>query len=155
MSAVCVLTPIVIGSWPMIAAAISGVAASMGFSIAAGAKHEERELRGEQTSHVDLEVPNSEVVSESIESGEQMVITRGDVTVTFGRDHRGACTVCVDGKGKTKAELSAIGQEVAGRVVQQFAYNKLMTELKARNYEVVSEEVAEDNSIRVNVRLNR
>jgi len=38
-------------------------------------------------------------------------------------------------------------------VVQQFAYNKLLTELKRRNYSVVDEQVLSDESVRLRVRL--
>ena len=58
-------------------------------------------------------------------------------------------------KGQTKADLKRIGDEVAGRVVQQFAYHKLMTELKKRNYSILEETVQEDDSIQVRVKLVR
>jgi hypothetical protein len=34
MSTVCILTPIVIGSWPMIATAVAGAASAMGYAVA-------------------------------------------------------------------------------------------------------------------------
>ena len=156
MSAICVLTPIVIGSWPMIASAVAGVAASMGFSVIAGERterREEREARGR--TRLEMDVPNSEVLAESMDEGQKICIVREGVTIEFGRDERGACTVCVSGENLSKKQLKAIGEEAAGRVVQQFAYNKLMTELRKRNYDVVQESVQEDDAIRVNVRLNR
>ncbi len=82
-------------------------------------------------------------------------IERDGFTIDFGVDERGTCTVCVRGKGRGKAELKKIGDEVAGRVVQQFAYHKLMTELKQRNYNVLEESVQDDQSIQVSVKLAR
>ncbi len=144
MSTVCVLTPIVIGSWPMIASAVAGAASAMGFAMAG--EQTASESSGAKTA-VETEVPNSEVVAENMKPGEKIRIERDGITIDFGVDERGVCTVCVTGEGHTKAELTTIGEEVAGRVVQQFAYHKLMTELKQRNYSVLEESVQEDDSI--------
>jgi len=148
MSAVCVLTPIVVGSWPMIVSAVSSVAACMGFNVAAGALSEET---GE--TRVETEVPNSEVLAEAMEKGQSIVLDRAGVRVEVTRDERGACKLCVTGRGHSHAALRKIGEEVAGRVVQQFAYHKLVTELKQRGYEVVEEDLLADESIQVRVRL--
>ena len=155
MSAVCVLTLIIIGSWPIIASAVTGVAAAMGFSIASSAEQAESRRKTSQQNQVVLEVPNSEIVAESIEDDESLVLVREDVRIVFRRNANGTCSACISGQGRSKAELESIGQEVTGRVVQQYAYNKLITELKRRNYSVVDEHVQEDESIHVRVRLNR
>jgi hypothetical protein len=149
MSAVCILTPIVVASWPVLASAIVGAATAMGFTIRAEALHQERPHRRK----VETDIPNSEVVADELARGEKIVVQRGEVTVEFGRDERGACTVCVTGDKLSDRELRKIGEEVAGRVVQQFAYHKLMTELKKRNYTVVGEQVLEDQSVHMRVRL--
>ena len=151
MSAVCVLTPLVITSWPVLASAIAGAAASMGFSIRPSASDEEaRTLR---KKGVETEIENSEIIGEEMGRGKKIVITKGDITIELGQDERGVCTVCVSGSRHSDADLRAIGEAVAGRVVQQFAYHKLMTELKKRDYSVVEEEVLADQSVRVRVRL--
>ncbi|MHC4415673.1 MAG: hypothetical protein ACYS0G_10345 [Planctomycetota bacterium] len=152
MSTVCILTPIVIGSWPMISAAVVAAAGSMGFSVLGT---EPVVDRASGTTRVETEVPNSQVVAEILRRGEKVRIEKDGVVIEFGVDERGACTVCVSGEGRREAELKRIGEEVAGRVVQQFAYHKLMTELKERNYSIVEESVEEDDSIQVRVRLNR
>ena len=152
MSTVCILTPIVVGSWPMIASAVAGAASAMGFAVV-GSETTTDESSAETT--VETAVPNSEVVAEEMKPGQKIRIVREGITIEFGIDERGACTVCVSGKGQTKADLKRIGDEVAGRVVQQFAYHKLMTELKKRNYDIVEEGVQEDDSIQVRVKLAR
>jgi Protein of unknown function (DUF1257) len=150
MGAVLVLTPLVIAAWPSIAAAVMGAAASMGFSVMGG----QREDAPKKTKKkVETEIENSEVVAEQLGRGEKIVIHKGDITIEFGQDERGACTVCVHGDKHSEKELKAIGEEVAGRVVQQFAYHKLMTELKSRNFNLVEENVMQDGSIQVRVRL--
>jgi len=150
MSSVCVLTPIVIGAWPSIAAAVAGVAASMGFSVAT----QERDAVASSPSvrkKVVTEIPESEVLVDEFDQ-ERMVIRQGDIEIIFERDASGALKLCVVGERLSKTELERIGQEVAGKVVQQFAYHKLMTELKKHNYAVVEERVEKDQAIQLRVR---
>lgn len=149
MSAVIVLTPVVISSWPVIASAVMGAAASMGFTVRAEDLHEEKRER----KKVETDIKNSEVVADGMAPGKKIVVDKGDITIEFGQDHRGKCTVCVSGDRHSEKELKRIGEEVAGRVVQQFVYHKLVSELKNRNYSVVEEEVLEDESVRLNIRL--
>lgn len=151
MSAVCVLTPLVITSWPVLASAIAGAAASMGFSIQASSVQQKAPVG--RKKGVETEIENSEVIADEMGRGQKIVVTKGDITIEFGQDERGACTVCVTGAKHSDSQLKAIGEEVAGRVVQQFAYHKLMTELKNRNYSIVEEEMLADQSVRVRVRL--
>lgn len=152
MSTVCVLTPIVVGSWPMIAAAVASAASAMGFTVAGTGQQQQQRATG--AIRVETEVPDSRVVAESLSRGQKVRIEREGIAVEFGVDERGRCTVCVSGEGRSKAELQRLGDEVAGRVVQQFAYHKLMTELKRRNFRVVEESLQQDQSIQVRVRLD-
>ena len=124
----------------------------MGFAVAGGATVTDDST---VSTTVETEDPNSEVVVDQMEPGQTIRIERDGITIDFGVDERGACTVCVSGKGRGRAELKRIGDEVAGRVVQQFAYHKLMTELKQRNYDVLEESVLDDQSIQVSVKLAR
>ncbi len=153
MSSVCVLTPVVIGAWPMIAAAAASVAASMGMSIKAGAEIELES--GAVRKRVVTEVPNSEVLEYAMGTEERIVLTQDDVEIAVSRDERGGIRVCVTGERHSKAELEQIGQNVAGRLVQQYAYHRLVAELRDRNYEVVDESIQRDQSIQMRVRLSR
>jgi hypothetical protein len=150
MSAVCVLTPILIASWPVISSAIVSAAASLGFAVATKPK-EEQVVAGPNRVQTDL--ANSEIVGGSIGEESKMVIEKDGVTVEFTRDARGACKLCVSGNA-SKKKLEQIGQQVSGKVVQQFAYHKLVTELKKRNFGIVEEKVQQDDSIRVRIRRN-
>ena len=49
-------------------------------------------------------------------------------------------------------QTGAIGQQFSKAVVQQYAYHRLMTELKQRNFNVVGEQVEEDGTVRIQVR---
>ncbi len=150
MSAVCVLTPIVIGSWPMIATAVGGVAASLGFSVASGSATGEPT---ESRNRVETELANSEVLEDGVSRGQAITIEKDGATVRIGRDERGRCSVCVAGDGLSKTQLKAIGEEVSGRLIQQFAYHKLVAELKERRFEIVEEQMTADKSIKMRVRL--
>lgn len=150
MSAVCVLTPAIVASWPVIAPAILGAAASLGFAVNSEAL---TPVPKSVKKRVETEIENSEVLREALTSGEKIIARRGDITLEFGVDERGACTICVTGERHSERELKRIGEEAAGRVVQQFAYHKLMTELKKQNYSVVGEEVLKDQSIHLRIRL--
>ncbi len=152
MSAVCILTPIVISSWPAISAAVCGAAAALGFSIRSEQLHQERLPPQSRRRGVETAVPHSEILVDQLVPAQTLTIERDDVRVEIGRDERGACRVCVTGP-QSDAELRRIGQQVAGRIVQQFAYHKLMAELKKRSACVLEERVLADDSVQVRIRL--
>ena len=60
--------------------------------------------------------------------------------------------MCVEGEHLSKSELRQIGEELVGRVTQQYVYNKLMTELTERNVAVVDQEVTADQTIKIRIR---
>ena len=74
------------------------------------------------------------------------------VTVTFSRDARGKASLCVTGTGYTDEALRAIGEELSGRVVQHYVYQRLMGELRARHFNVVAEETDDNHAIHLKVR---
>ncbi len=149
MSAVCILTPVVIGSWPVIQAAVAGAMVAMGFSMA-GTTEDIESTPG--TTSVEEEISNSEVLEEQMAAGERIVAEKDGVRVEFGRDHRGTCTICMSGEGYSKEELREMGRQISAKVVQQYAYNKVITELKERDYTVADEQVAVDGTIKLHVR---
>ena len=60
--------------------------------------------------------------------------------------------VCMEGKGQSKAELRKLGQELVGRVTQQYAYHRIVTELKQKNMAIVDEQVTADQTVKIRVR---
>jgi len=152
MSSVSILTPIVIASWPAIASAVAGAAASMGFTVAAAGQDLDIPAGADS---IETDIANSEVLAETLSRGEKIRIAKDGVMIEIGVDDRGKCSVCVSGAGKSKAELRRIGDECSGRIVQQFAYHKLVTELKVRGYAIAEESVQKDQSIQMRVRLGR
>jgi hypothetical protein len=73
--------------------------------------------------------------------------------VTFSRDARGKASFCVTGEGYTEAELRARGEELSHRVVQQYVYQRLMSEFQARHFTVIEEDTDANHAIRIKVRL--
>jgi hypothetical protein len=147
VSAVIVVTPLVIGAWPAVSAAVAAAVASMGF--AAAHAREQREA-GETRAHAEIEVEDSEVFAEGLP--EEVVAERDGVRAVFSHDERGALKLCMEGEHLSKSELRRIGEELLGRVTQQFVYHKLVNDLAARNMNIVEEEVTEDRTIRIRVR---
>jgi hypothetical protein len=156
MSVCFVVVPVVIGSWPMISAAIVAAGAAMGYQ---AVRQQEQALEAMTTDEqeaiarsVQLVMEDSEVVADTLMRGESFTLQNGDITATFHIDGRGACNVHMNGKGKTDAQLEEAGRELMDRVRQQFAYAKVMQEMEERGFQVVKQEVEENNSIRISVR---
>jgi hypothetical protein len=154
MSAVCILAPVVIAAWPAFSAAVVAAATSLGYQIASETANEKRAATAarKESNKVELEIERSEVVTSQLGRDQRIAVTRGGVTVTFSRDARGKASLCVTGEGHSQEELRALGEELSRAVVQQYVYQKLMDEMRARGFNVVEEEVNEDRSIRLKVR---
>ena len=153
MSCVCILTPVVIAAWPAFSAAVVAAAASLGYQVAAEAKKDHKAtVAPRQSSAVRLEIPQSELVTNQLSRDQRLTVARDGVTVTFSRDARGKASLCVTGNGQREEELRALGEQLSGRVVQQYVYQKLTDEMKARGFVVVEEETDEHRAIRLKVR---
>lgn len=150
MSCICVLTvaiPAVSAAWPAIAAAAVTAGGALGFSAIASRQ------ASRSGQEVELPVGDAQAVSDEIRPGEDIVLHRGNVQVTFSRNGEGKLTAKVKGHGMEKMELEALGRKLVDGVVQQYAYHQLVTELKARNFNVVSEETTADGAVRMKVRI--
>jgi hypothetical protein len=151
MSCVCILTPVVIAAWPAFSAAVVAAASSLGYEIASN-KLQPGEAKTEQEQRVNLEIAQSELVTDQLGRDQKITVTRDGVSITFSRDERGKASLCVVGNGQDEAALRALGEELAGRVVQRYVYQKLLAEMQARQFVVVEEEVGENHAIRLKVR---
>ncbi|QDT97147.1 DUF1257 domain-containing protein [Gimesia aquarii] len=150
MSSVIVVAPIIIANWPVITAAVAAGVGSLGFSVVNTA--ELQSALSENMTREEIEVENSEVLDGSAGTGEQMVVVKDGIKATFTRDARGALKLCMEGKGKSKSELRQIGEELMGRVTQQYAYHRVVTELKERNMTIVEEGMTETESVKIRIR---
>ena len=153
MGAVSVLTPIMIAAWPAFSAAVTAAAASLGYQVASAAlQTPPQEEVKDQTTKVELDIEQSELVTDQLARDQTLTVVRDGVTVTFSRDARGKATLCVTGVGQTEEALRALGQELSQRVVQRYVYQRLMDEIAARKFVIVEEEVDETHAIRLKVR---
>lgn len=150
MSVVCVLTPVVIATWPAFSAAVVSAAASLGYAAMDVKKVAAEKLTDSRA--VNLEISQSELVTDSLGRGRAISVTRDGVVVTFSRDARGKASLHVTGNGQNEETLRSLGEELGQRVVQKYVYQRLMDEMKARNFLVVEDEVGADSSIRLRVR---
>ncbi len=151
MSTVVVVTPIVIASWPMISTAVTAAIGTLGFSVVREAQALERGRR-DTCARAEIELDDSEILSEAAGTNETIVIERDGVRGIFSRDERGALRLCMEGHGRSKAELRSMGEQIIGRVTQQYVYDRVVRELKERQMTIVEEEVLEDRSVRIRVR---
>jgi len=147
MSTVVVLAPVIIASWPVITAAVTAAIGTMGYTVV---RSTECELTGTTREEIDIE--ESEILENAAGTAEEIVVERDGVRAIFSRDARGALKLCMEGEGRSKAELRRIGEELIGRVTQQYVYHRVVTEMKNRRMTIVDEEVAEDRTVRIRIR---
>ena len=67
-------------------------------------------------------------------------------------DRHSRRALCVEGSGQSKAELKRIGEALVGRVTQQYAYHRLVSELKERHMTILQERVGKEQAIHIRVR---
>ena len=153
MSCVCILTPVVIAAWPAFSAAVVAAANSLGYVLAdESIKQHQKASIQDRARSVNLEIENSELVTDTLGREQEICVTRQNVSVTFSRDARGRASVCVSAPGLTEAEMRVMGEELSQRVVQRYVYQRLMDEMRARQFTVVEEEVDANQAIRLKVR---
>jgi hypothetical protein len=153
MSSVVVVAPLIIAGWPVITAAVTAAVTSMGFSVVTGAAASLPEVPTTKVrSRAEIEVEDSEVLAETASLGGELVVERDGVRAVFSRDARGTLRLCVEGDGHSKSELKKIGQELLGRVTQQYVYHRIVTELQERHMTIVDEHVAADHTVKIRVR---
>jgi len=153
MSAVCILTPVVIAAWPAFSAAVVAATNSLGYMLVEEGIRQRRKV-AQQTAgrEVQLQIANSEVLTDQLGRQQQLTFSKGGITARFSRDARGAASICVSGPGHTDEELRALGEELSQRVVQKYVYQRLLDEMRARQFVVVEEEVDDNQAIRLKVR---
>lgn len=149
---VCIVTLVAI---PATANLIGGAIAAAATVAAAslGMKQEQKsQTKAKAGNSVDIFLNNASEVTGNVVHGQSLIFHGQDVTAEFYLDEQGKTAVRVYGN-KSKAELEAIGEALAKKMVQQYAYHRLVTEMKARNMNVVEEDVEADGTIRLQVRV--
>ncbi len=152
MSGVVILAPIVVTvAWPMMATAATAVMVALGYTTVNAFAEEETEV-GVDAS-IEIELTNQQEVGQSMGREERLVFEKDGITVIFSKDVRGRLKVCVEGEAYSKAELKALGEELAGKVIQQYAYQRIVSEVQQKSgMSMVEQSVDEDETIRIKLR---
>ncbi len=151
MSSVLIVAPLVIAAWPTLTAAISAAVGTLGFAAAQKAAPQVRQVQ-DSVNRAEIELEDSEILEGTGATGEEMVVERDGVRAVFSRDARGSLKVCLEGRDLSKSELKQLGEDLIGRVTQQYVYHRLVSELKEHDMNIVEEQVTEDQTIKIRVR---
>lgn len=157
MSATIVIAPLVVTTaWPLISGAAVAVMTAMGYAaVKAGVDAKVAAEVGtdvRSSTRVELKLANSEELKTAVGREEELVFEKDGITVTFSRDVRGKLKICVEGAGYPKSELERFGSEIAGRVVQQYAYHRILDEMERSGMNLVEQEVDGENNIHLKLR---
>jgi hypothetical protein len=152
MSSVVIVAPIIVAGWPVITAAVTAALGSMGFSVLAGSGIK-APAAVKAKARAEIDVADSEVLADATGAGGgELVVERDGVRAVFTRDARGALKLCVEGDHLSKAQLKQLGEELLGRVTQQYVYHKVVTELQERHMTIVDEQVSADRTVKLRIR---
>jgi hypothetical protein len=152
MSSCVIVTPLIIAGWPVITAAVTAAVGSLGFSVVGSHGTVTQPTTAKARTRAEIDIDDSEVLQEAGPVGGELVVEREGIRAVFSRDARGALKLCVEGSDHSKADLKRIGEELIGRVTQQYAYHKIVTELQQRNMLIVDEQVSADRTVKIRVR---
>jgi len=156
MSTVLILTPIIISNWPAITAAVVGAASALGFVTKKTIEEEVQAHSGQKSTQevqsVEVELADSEILTKEMAKEHQIVLQKGTMEIIIKRDERGRCVVHARGKGHSRAELKQAARQFTEKLTQCFMYDKVVKQLKNNNFQIVNEEVGQNEDIRIHVR---
>ncbi len=153
MSCIFLVTPFVVANWSVLAGLAGGAAAQMGMTIIKSTSKNNVNADSKSMQKIEIEMENSEVLAEQMRRGESITLGKGDIRIVVTLDAQARMKAQVSGpESISKTELEALGQEFIGKVVQQYAYQKVMTELERKGFSLVEEKAEEDGRITLRVR---
>jgi len=153
MSGCVVLVPIVAAAaWPVLSGAAAAVMASVGFTAVQQALEAADRIGEQAADRVELDLADSEEVASSLGREEEIVFAKDGLAVRFSRDVRGKLRICVEGSGYDKSELKHFGEELAGRVLQEYVRTRILNEMQSSGLSLVEQTVDEGNNIRIKLR---
>ena len=156
MSVVFVVVPAVSAGWPVMAAAVGAACAAMGYTAARALEQREADsVAADPVRHrVELEMSNAEVIGGALLRDQSVQFEKDGVVATFTKDARGNLGLHVDGE-RSREELVRIGQQLLNQVRQQYACEKVKSEVLSQGFSLVDEHVDEQGNIRLKVRKFR
>jgi hypothetical protein len=153
MSVVFVVVPVV-AALPALTAAAIAVASTSGFTIIEQTAEALATLVETSENCAEIEMDAREELRKVLTVEGGFTLEKEDLTITFyaSRESGKVNMVVTDVKKRSKEELKVIGQEMMNKIIQRYAYDRLMTELKKEGFTLVKEEREEDSSIHIKVR---
>lgn len=137
MSVVVIITPIIVGGWPIFSALASAAATRLGFKL----QESSRCLTDiDKEKEIVINDDTSTIIEDALRTEEELTFTKEGITVICKKDVHDNFTICARGKNKSDHELSRIGQSFLNKVKQQYAYQRVMEEMKNRGFNVIQEE---------------
>ncbi|MFI4911478.1 MAG: DUF1257 domain-containing protein [Sedimentisphaeraceae bacterium JB056] len=154
MSTVIILAPVIIGSWPAIAGAAGAAAAYVGLHAKESIEEAIKNTEEEEVEHsIEMELAEETGVAENLSEDQQLEFSSEEgIKLVVKRDERGKCSICASGKGFSDEELREKAEQFTEKFTQCYVYNKVVSELKNKKFQIVDQKVEDDQSIRINVR---
>jgi len=150
LGSIFVVIPAIATAWPALLPIVASVAGTLGY----GALREENFTRNElrnRTNTIELVLPNTDVLSQTLDTESEVLFQKENITVGIHVDIRGKCKIRIWG-AKTPNQLKEIGTQFAQQIIQQYVYNKITKELPSKGFSVVNETTDEKSSIQLQIR---
>jgi hypothetical protein len=154
MSAVVVVAVPLMMAYPVLLSAAVAVASASGFTFVERTARSMAAMVETEETCDEIEMEAGEEFAKVLKSEGGFTLQKEDLKVIFaGSREGGKVRMMVTGaKERSKEDLKALGQEVMNNILQKYAYDRLMGELKKEGFSMVAEQVEEDRTIRLKVR---
>lgn len=154
------LTPAIGWSLPLVWPLAMAAAGAMGYGYLTDSRNDlvlrgrtTREMEKLRSVKVPLERLVTDMVADEVKREEVLRFAKDDIVLVFKRDSRGKFEVEAMGPAeRSHRELETAGLEFAEALVQQFAYNRMVTELEKKGATVVEETVSEEGDVILTMR---
>lgn len=138
MSAIFILTPVIIGSWSMVVPLVTSAALAGGFHLMKQAVSQPKQV-DTATTLIEMNQDECQFLAEGLKQEAEIHFSNGEVNLICRKDARGQFSICVQGVNQSESELRQIGEQMVGRIRQQYAYQKVMEGLSDQGYQLIEE----------------
>ena len=144
------LIPAIATAWPALLPILAAAAGTMGYGVLREEDFTRIELRN-RMNNVELVLPNTEVISQTLGTESEVLFHKEDITVGIQVDIRGKCKIKVWGP-RTQTQLQEVGTKLAQEIIKQYVYNKITKELPQKGFSIVNENTDEKDSLHLQIR---
>jgi len=135
---------------PVILAAATSAAASLGFNLASQKVEESLPEQVQEENAVGFDLPDAEGFRQLLDQNGPFILTRPDATIIIQNKGR---SVHLEVRGLApEDELETLGRQLIQTVSQHYAYDRVMSDLKARGFDALEESTEEDGTIKLKLR---